>query len=113
MERASMNVKATKDSLLRFLTSELNYIDIHLCTDDFSLGSALLDYSSQLNKAFHYHQFETEPLVFHNTYDIKPSGATGGRPGAKIKVAVSIRRDHLPMTPATVTIFFNSDTNSD
>ena len=100
MERASMNVRATKDSLLRFLTSELNYIDIHLCSDDFSLGAALLDYSSQLNRAFHYHNFDNEPLVFHDTFEIKPSGATGGRSGAKVKCAVSVRRDHLPMTPA-------------
>ena len=95
-----MNVRASSDSLLRFLTSELNYIDVHLCTDEFSLGSALVDYSTQLNKAFHYHNFETEPLVFHEWFAMKPSGATGGQAGGKVKVSISIRRDHLPMTPA-------------
>ena len=35
MERASMNVRATKDSLLRFLTSELNDSDRSIITRSF------------------------------------------------------------------------------
>lgn len=97
MERASMNIRATKDALLRFLTSDLNYIEIHLCSEEFSLGTASVDYSISLNKQFHYHDFDHQPIIFETFYSLKPSGQTGGQPGAKVKISVAVRREHVTL----------------
>jgi len=82
---------------LRFLTSDLNYIEIHLCSEEFSLGTASVDYSISLNKQFHYHDFDHQPIIFETFYPLKPSGQTGGQSGAKVKISVAVRREHVAL----------------
>ena len=90
------------------MTSDLNYIEIHLCSEEFSLGTATVDYSISLNKQFHYHDFDNQPIIFETFYPLKPSGQTGGQSGAKVKISVAIRREHVALADISGLVNYGS-----
>ena len=90
------------------MTSDLNYIEIHLCSEEFSLGTATVDYSISLNKQFHYHDFDHQPIIFETFYPLKPSGQTGGQSGAKVKISVAVRREHVALADVSGLVYYGS-----
>jgi hypothetical protein len=62
-ERASLNIQASKSNLARFITSELNPIEVHLCHGDQSIGSAMVNFAKRFDNKLNMANMDIEPLV--------------------------------------------------
>ena len=61
-ERASLNLQGTKASISRFIISELNPIEVHLCHEEQSLATAHVDFGQIFEKSFKTAKIDQEPL---------------------------------------------------
>ena len=86
------------------MTSELNNIEIHLCSDDISIGSGILDYSNKLHHKYHQTNLANSSLFIEQDCQLHPAAKTGGRSGAQIQVQVTIEQEgvhHQAPLPST------------
>ena len=98
-ERASLNIQGTKGSLSRFIMSEINPIEVHLCHEDQSLATAIVDFGAAFDAAFAKCDIEREACRLPATYALNPSPAFGGEKGALLTCVVSIRGENVAQTP--------------